>query len=219
MGHFYGNVFFSLDLVKLFSSVVMICWNGNKFEGVDGVVGEFQGLDGTCAIPLPGVQTHHHEIRAGTPGRCLTTGCGPTQGGFRVGYWASLTEAQPVLVPMVLGSCGNPVSWLARTGLHCTGKRGERRWKWEGRSRRASWENKRRTLHIAPSDQWGRGLRSRWWQITGWSLTQQWQWPHSQALLHRCVSPPSILIRWCYHCHCQFQWLSFKISSCINAIY
>ena len=133
-----------------------------------------------------------------------------------------LTGAQPVLVRMVLGSCGNPVSSLARTGLHCTGKgqaRGERRWKWEGRSRRASWENKRRTLHIAPSDQWGRGLRSIWWQITGWSLIQQWQWPHSQALLHRCVSPPSILIRWCYHCHYQFQWISFKISSWIGVIY
>ena len=91
------------------------------------MVGEGQGLDGTCAIPLPGVQTHHHEIRAGTPGRCLTTGCGPTQGGFRVGYGAPLSGAQPVLVRMVLGSCGNPVSWLARTGLHCTGKGQARR--------------------------------------------------------------------------------------------
>ena len=83
-------------------------------------------LDGPCAILAgwcqcqPGVQTHH-EIRAGTLGRCLTTGWGrpKVEPGLDID---PPTGAQPVLLRMVLGSCGTPVSsLLARTGLHCTG--------------------------------------------------------------------------------------------------
>ena len=107
-------------------------------------------LDGTCAILAgwcqcqPGVQTHH-EIRAGTLGRCLTTGWGrpKVEPGLDI---EPPTGAQPVLLRMVLGSCGTPVSslLLARTGLHCTGQASRGRREEQERNRR---ENKHRTLH------------------------------------------------------------------------
>ena len=75
MGHFYVITFSPSILFELFLSVIMIGWNENKLDGLVGAVCEGQGIDGTCALPLPGVQTHH-EIRAGTLGRCLATSLG-----------------------------------------------------------------------------------------------------------------------------------------------
>ena len=105
-------------------------------------------LDGTCAILAgwcqcqPGVQTHH-EIRAGTLGRCLTTGWGrpKVEPGLDI---EPPTGAQPVLLRMVLGSCGTPVSSCLHV-LACTaqGKPAEG----GERSKRGRRENKHRTLH------------------------------------------------------------------------
>ena len=113
------------------------------------MVGEGQGLDGTCAIPLPGVQTHH-EIRAGTLGRCLPTGWGRPKVG--TGLDIEPPGRRPTCAPPDgLGLVRHPCFFPACTywpALHGgkPAEGGERRWKWE-RSRRARRENRRRTLH------------------------------------------------------------------------
>ena len=159
MGHFYGVTF-----PPQFSETFLISrrhWLLMKTSLTARLV-KAKLLDGPCAILAgwcqcqPGVQTHH-EIRAGTLGRCLTTGWGrpKVEPGLDI---EPPTGAQPVLLRMVLGSCGTPVSsLLARTGLHCTGQ--------ASRGRREEQERKARKqasdIALLPSDKWGSGRRPR----------------------------------------------------------